>query len=229
MSLSVIQATGVESVGSVASVSKAFVSNVVSGNLLVIGGVAAGGRLTATSVSDTRSSTYARDSNAAIASSTQACLYSAVLGSSGTCTVTLTPSSSDVCSIAISETSGQQVGGTLLDTQNVVASAASSATVTTANLVTGQQDVIFAVMSHGGSTTGITEDATYTLGFEDTNATNQPINFAYKIVASGTYTGSWTLAAAQVNRAGAAAAYKQAAAGGGGLPIGALLRLKVGR
>jgi hypothetical protein len=208
-----VQGTGIESVGSVASLSKAFASNVTAGNLLLVGGVAANDKLVATSCADSIGGSYTRDSNSFVSStSTQVSIFSTPNTGGGSNTVTLTPSASTFMSIGIAELSGM-VTASPLDAQNTKSASGSANTIVTSNLVTDQNTAIVGIVSHSSATTTITPDGTYTDIFVDTNSASMPIDWCYKIVGAGTYTGSWTFGTTVANRAAAAAAYKEGTAG----------------
>lgn len=207
MAVAHVQGTGIQSVGSVASLAKAFTSNLTAGNLVVVGGVSYSKVLTATSATDSRSHTYTRDASETGAATGQADVYSTPNVTAGACTVTLTPSSSSYLSIVMAEVSGAATSSHL----DVAATGTGTSTgPVTGNLVTTQADYIFAVMTVSGGTS-ITE--TYTLVFEDEDWSDMPISGQYRIPgSSGTYTMAWTLGSSLL-WACAAGAYKPAAAG----------------
>lgn len=204
------QGTGVQSTGSVASVSKAFASNVLAESLILSGGVSSASKLGTTSSSDTRSNTYTRDANAttAGATSTQVCIFSTPKTSAGSCTVTMDPSGNDVVSIGIAEFSGA-VNSSPLDQQNTGSGDVSANSLATGNITTTIRDAIVAIVSHGGGTVSITRDSAFTQIFQDTDAADMPIDWCYRIADPATLNASWTFGSNVTFRAGAVAAYKE--------------------
>jgi len=192
-----IQGTGIQSVGSVASVSKAFASDVTSGNCLVVGCIASGTvDWTAAMVTDTLTNTYTQAIRINTTANDAEMQIARVLSSAsgGPCTVTIDMTASDVQSIGIAEcslTSGAA---------NATATGQNTGTaVVTGNIVTtgGVDVIIFALASHDGATTTMAEGGTYTPIFKDTDGTDMPISWMYKEVVSGTYTADWTYGASR--------------------------------
>lgn len=156
--------------------------------------------------------------------------------SGGTVTVTCDPTgtSSDIDAV-ICEVSGAATSGVL--DQYVEATGAGLSTNTTATVTTGTlaqaNNIIFAICTHTGPTTGLTSDATFTFIAEDEdNATSQAIHTEYKLVTATTAVTA-TVVITGPGETGwtwgiAAAVFKEAAAGGGPTPR-LLLALGVGR
>lgn len=209
-----IQGTGVESAGSVASVSKAFASNITASNHILVGGVASvSGHMVAGACSDSRTQTYTRDvtkNNGSV--STDISLYHSFTSAAGALTVTLTPSASDFVSIGIAEWSGTTptVGVTGNGTANGTTPATGSFTTT------GNNSIIVALFAHNGGTITLTKGATYTLIFSDSNSANMPFLWEYKIVAAGATTAdgslgssvNWVIASVEYKTDAVAAAAK---------------------
>src|SRR3954463_3243908 len=102
-----VQSTGVESVGSVASVAKAFASNVTAGNFIAVGCVSSTAAIPTNAVTDNLSNTYTQTAPAQDAGSgIRTAIHYAKNVTGGACTVTLDATGSDFQSIAISEFSG---------------------------------------------------------------------------------------------------------------------------
>jgi hypothetical protein len=211
MAAAYVQGTGLQSSGSVASLSKAFTSNVTAGNLIVVGGVGNGETLLTTgSATDGLLNTYTRDINRADAGAqtTQCAIYSAPVTTGGACTVTLDPTGSDFVDIAIAEFSGMDISGTRLDTSNF--GDANGTNAATGNLVTSTTTAIVGILSHSDGTVTLTPGASFAEIFEDQDATDMPFNCEYRIAAAGTYTANWTNSS--VTYVCVAAAYKQGTA-----------------
>jgi hypothetical protein len=207
MAAAFVQGTGIQSVGSVASVGKAFTSNVTAGNSIIVGGVTATADMPAGSV--TGGGTYTRDVILQRATNERAAKFHAHSATGGATTVTLDATGSDVQSIEIEEVSGLDTAGTVVTASG---SNASSGNPVTGNLVTSGNCYVSGVMTNGaGSATTMTPGGTYNQVFEDEDVTDMPINGMYKIVAAGTYTADWTMNAAR-SWVCVAAAYPEATA-----------------
>lgn len=209
MAAAFVQGTGLQSSGSVASLSKAFTSNVSFGTLLIAATIGNNGtRHGASSCADDRSNAYTRDVNFTDpgVALTQGCVYSAQSGSAGACTVTLTPTGgNDFVSMGIAEFSGMFRTSPLDTTATGNGSSTSPASGT---LTTSQTDVIVGVMSFDGSNTAIGVGGSYNLIFEDEDTTDMPISSEYRIT-SADVTASFTLGASRAWIV-SAAAYKEA-------------------
>lgn len=194
---SLLQSTGVQSVGSVASVSKAFSSNVVAGSLISVSGVTSNADMPAGSVTDTQGNVYSQDRIQQRSANERTALFSTVASASGPLTVTVDCTGSDVQSIGISEFSPDSgfvwstVAATRLETSNQ-GTGTSGASQATGNLVTSDTDVIVGVLTHGDVTETLNVGSGFAQLFEDEDATDMPINFEYRISAPGTYTANWT-------------------------------------
>lgn len=191
-----VQGTGIQSSGSVASVSKAFASPVTAGNCVVAAGIGAAvsavGAWVASKFSDTLGNAYTLDPNLYAGSGAVAIAYD-LSSAGGACTVTLTDPDGvgDWLSIGIAEVSGV----TARDTS--VKNSVNSAAATSGNIVTSDQATILGVLTHVGGTVTFTTTGGATEIFQDTDANDMPIVWAYKEAATaGTYTMTWTLGSA---------------------------------
>lgn len=212
MAATFVQGTGVQSTGSVASLAKAFASNLGANSLVVASGVGnAETGLTTTSVTDSKSNSYTRDVNLADPGTptTQCAIYSAQNSTSGACTVTLDPTGSDTVSLGIAEFSGMATSSPVSTTAT---GNGNSGSPVTGNLVTSGNTAIVAIVSHAGATNTLTPGGTYTQIAEDEDATEMPFNNFYKIVGAGTYTADASIGAT-VKWVIVAVAYKEAPAG----------------
>lgn len=180
MSVAFVQGTGVQSVGSVASVSKAFASNVGSGNLIWVGAVSSADTLGTTVMSDGLSNSYTRavQVNGVSAGRGESASYYAKNITGGACTVTLTPTSSDFVSIAIAEFSGCDTTSPLDGTPGTQNSGTNAPTTST--WTSTANGVIVGVTEQNESSTTITEADT--LIYENENVTNaMPLNAEYRL------------------------------------------------
>lgn len=131
----------------------------------------------------------------------------------GTIKVTVNPAgaSADI-DFTVSEISGAATSGALDKT------ATNAGTGTTPNVSTGvlaqANEIIFAIMTHEGSSQALTPDGTYTqVGENENNASGQCYNHQYKIVAdTASDQADWTTAAS-VPWHTACATFKEAAGG----------------
>lgn len=198
-----VQGTGVQSVGSVDSLSKAYTSNVTSGNLLVAACVSSLVTHAAGSVTDTQGNVWTRfvlrqrGSNPPAESVS---LWAAVVTTGGPCTVTLDVAGSDYQTIAIAEfapTTGMGWGipAELADGSNGDDTGdVREAPVQTGNFTTTATGVVVGVMTHGEvGTSALTPAVGWNQIFEDENAANMPINFTYKLTDMGTYNPLWNM------------------------------------
>lgn len=192
-----VQGSGIQSVGSVASVSKTFASNVTAGNCVVACGIASNmtGVWAGNKFTDTLGNTYVLDPNNYAVASGQPCAAIAydLTSAGGACTVTLTDPDGvgDWLSIGIAEVSGVSARDT--SAKNT----ANNASATSGNIVTTGAAILLGVLSHGGSTISLTGTGGSTEIFQDSDANDMPIVWAYKeVTPAGTYTMTWTLGAA---------------------------------
>jgi hypothetical protein len=187
------QKTGVQSVGSVASVSKAFASNVASGALIAVGGVTNGAVQPTNAVSDNLGTptTYTRH---VLQSGNQAAIFSGVTTVAGACTVTLDPTGSDFCSIAIAEfapdggNTWSTTSATRLDGTPVSGSGTASSVTATA-ITTAGTGCVVGVITHIDGTVSLAAGTGYTDVFTDTDATDMPICGIYKLTTAGLAAG----------------------------------------
>lgn len=215
-----MQGTGTQSVGTVASVSKAFASNLTAGSLLSVHGIASTADMPASGgVTDTLGNTYARDIIIQRGANERAALFSSVAGSAGACTVTLDCTGSDFQSIVVSEyapTAGNSwdtvAANRLDDTGSASDSTTSSMNVLCGNVVTGASGVVVGVMTQGGANTAITPVSPWIEIFEDEDATDMPVNSVYRITTASTYAPAWTLGGGRAWTC-AGAGYKETAGG----------------
>lgn len=190
---SIVQNGGGASVESQPSATKAFPSNVVSGNKLVIGVMAYSQAINATGVTDTQGNTYTKIAEAVSISpgGGSVAFFMATAGSSGANTVTYTGTGgNNYFVMGILELSS----GALFD----AASAGDSGTSTTPDtgaITTTSTDIIFGMICQATTTMTITEPSGYTLIYEQEDGdTFMAGSLAYKVsVASGSINPSWTL------------------------------------
>lgn len=191
-----VQGGGIQSVGSVANVSKSFASNVTAGNAVVAAGIASnlGSAWASGNFSDTLGNSYTVDTNQYSGGGIAGNAIAYDLSSAGgACTVTITHpgGASDWLSIGIAEVSG----ATARDTS--AKNSVNSAAATSGNLVTSDTTTILGVLTHSGGTIALTGTGGSTEIFQDSDANDMPIVWAYKEAATaGTYTMTWTLGSA---------------------------------
>lgn len=209
MAVAHVQSTGVQSVGSVNSVSKLFTSNVTAGNLIVAFGVTNVHVIGTGAMTDDLSNTYTRDIVGA-AEGPGVAIFSAPNIAGGACTVTFNAATgNDFQSIGISEFSGAATSSVLDGT----VTATGNNTAPTGNVTTGSAGVTVGVVSHaGGGTVTIAEGSGYTQGFEDEDTNDMPINTEFQLTAAGTRAVNWTLGSGQTWRM-CGAGYKEGVAG----------------
>ncbi len=210
MAVAHVQSTGAQSVGSVASLVKAFTSSVTAGNAIAVGGVANTNSLGTNAVSDTLSNSYTRGllNNAVAAGRGETAVYYALNVTGGACTVTIDPAGSDFVCLGISEFSGVATASAADGTGTA---SANSGTYTVSSYTPTDDGVAVGVATQNEGGTTFTESNS--LAYENENATNaMPISWQYKLTTGpGNPNLSWTLGS---TRQGCAAgmSLKQAAA-----------------
>ncbi len=212
MAVAHVQSTGVSSSGSVASVSKAFTSNVTSGNFLAIVGIsddANDGGNSAANFSSSPSNTFSYSVSSPSEHVNSSYVTSAASGST---TITFTPDTGAYCGLAIAEFSGVDAtpadGTPAGNTDNTTNPTTSNITTTAAGLL------IAAVRVNSGR--AMTEDSGsgWNLIYEDETWSAIAANIAYRITSgSGTYSHTWTSALG--GWWATIAGYKEGAGGGG--------------
>ena len=218
MAVAFVQGTGSQSSGSVASLSKAFASNVTAGNSIAVGGISNSVLLGTGSVTDSLGNTYTRQVavDGISAGRAASCGYLVDNITGGACTVTVDPTGSDFISMVIAEFSGTETTGSI--DGNGTFNAGSGTTLTTSTFTmaggTNGNGAIFAAMEQNGTTTTLT--AAQTEIFEAEDATNMPINGQYQtnVAAGSGKSATWTLGAGRSATAFAFGIKSGAAAGG---------------
>lgn len=172
--------------GSVNSISKAYTSNVTSGNLSVVGCTAYDQDLGTGSVTSGCVTTYTRQVVDNTGNGRMA-WYTGTINATGACTVTCTPAAGTFIDMGIAEVSG----ATAVDT-TAAGKTGTSTGPNTNNLVTSTGTIMFASVANWTSTTAITPGYTEIYENEDAN-TQLAASFEYRTNASsGTYTLTWT-------------------------------------
>lgn len=197
-----LQGTGVQSSGIVASLSKAFDSNVVRGNYLgvvVVTYPSSGPTPVVHTVSDSRGNSYSsliRFTGMVGDTAVAMEIHRAIANSTGPCTVTvdpITPDGQGFVTFGIAAFSGAK-----LTDVTKVGTSANSVNVSTGNFTTNFLDAILAGCSHIGPTMAITPAANWNQFYENQNGANMPINCVWRIPLgpSGVFNAQWTLGTA---------------------------------
>jgi hypothetical protein len=221
-----VQSTGVQSVGSVDSVSKGFVSNVTAGNLLVVACVSDGADMPEGVLADSLGAAWrrvnARQRGSAPAAEVLA-IFVAVAPASGACSVTLNVAGSDYQTIGlleVSPTPGYEWPAVLGDLADGLGGADTGDNPTTntpavPSFPAQGTGVVVGMMTHASSSSLVlTPDAGWVQAFEDENAANMPLNFAYQLsVNGGTFAPSWVMSFA-ASWTAIGAGFKEQPAGG---------------
>lgn len=188
---SVVQATG-NSAGSALNVVKAFGSNVVAGNKLIVCVQTYSQAINATGVADTQLNTWTKVAEAAAISPGGGSLavWIATAGSSAADVVTYTGTGgSNYFEMAIFEVSSSAV----FDAASA-GNSGTSTTPTTGNVVTTGTDLVIAMACQATTTMTFTEPTGYTLAYENEDGDNfLASNFAYKTGVTGTVNPQFTL------------------------------------
>lgn len=214
-----VQSTGLQSTGAVASLSKAFTSNVTGGNFIgaaVASFPSTGGSPRTHTVADgIGNSLTSAIRNTGVSGETAVAIevYGKVNITGGASTMTVTPNNNAYMCLSITEVSG-------LDTASSTAHKTASADETDSSPSSGNLDTtstcfMLGATTHNGTDTTITPDTGggWATAFEDEDTSEMPLNAQWKIAASGANPASWTLGANR-NTANVAAAWIEAAAGG---------------
>lgn len=194
-----IQGTGVESAGAVASLARAYGSNVTAGNVLMVGIAtfrSAGSGATISSVTDTLSNSWARCVEATFNSvgsgDDSVCIAiwaTQSIAAGGACTVTVTPNANAFMGIVIAEASN-----VARPTTGVTATGAGGTGADSGSQTGATNTLFFGIVTHDDATTRtITPGASQTQIFEDETINGMPVNGTYRIT-SGTINSTWTVA-----------------------------------
>lgn len=181
-----VQSTFPTAAGPVASLSKAFTSNITAGNTIVVGGICFGSGScdAADNVwSDSRSQTYntqkAQGGRATVAFSSNA--------AAGATTVTLTPQVPDFIGFGISEFSG--VNASPIDATAGTNTTGANATV---NITSTTDGLIYGALNLEDSGGTITVGSGYNQVWEDESFSAVAGGVEYKIATAGTQAVNWT-------------------------------------
>ena len=201
MAAAFVQGTGIQSSSSVASLSKAFVSNVTAGSALAVGvsvgAATAGASSCSGGTGGGGTMTQAVVNNHVSAGNAESAQYYALNVTGGAVTVTFTPTSSDFCGIGIAEFSGIKTTSAL-DGTGAESGTASSTTQTTTTWTTTGDGVSVGCCLNNEAAATITIGGGATLIYDNDAVTSMPINFGYKLttgVVSASMT--WTFSAAR--------------------------------
>mgnify|MGYP001215696728 CR=1 FL=1 len=216
----------------VASLNCAFPANVVSGNLLVVGGTTIGGNVTVTDSLGTSYTVYQGTSGGVTTF-----VAFGIAPSSGANTVTVTPTSTSYVSYSINEFSGEDA--TPYDDDSTPVAAGTSTTPSDALVTTAAGGLVVGVVYKAGTAT-ITPGSGYTtIGEEEDDNTYIAHSFIFQIVgAATTYNVDWTLGSSVAwvclgvsfkAAAGGGTAYSLTAAQGSFALSGQTAALKAGR
>lgn len=209
MAIEYVQGTGLQSEGSVASLAKAFDSNVTAGNLILVG--ASTYNSDPNTVTDGLANSYTRDviENASLR---KTAIFSSPDITGGACTVTLNPVASTYLGVVISEFSGAATSSVLDDSAT---GRDTSTDIDTGNIVASDADIIFGVLSHASNSITITGDSPvdvidiFSFG-GDGNSIGTCGSYAIKTAA--TYTAGWLLSSS-IAASACGAAYLPAVVG----------------
>lgn len=227
MAISVIQVTGVQSSGSVASVSKAFTSNLTADNSVVAAvNCSANTTITGAMVTDSQGGSYTRATEVHTAGdgSSAICYRNSV--SAAACTVTF-DSGSDYMDIAIAEVAPGS--GNVLAVNTSKTATGAGTPYTTGNYTTTVDTIVVANCSHNGagSAAPIISGGNQTIIFEDSDGSDMVFSAGYRLISASTTSSTWGTVSGSNAFQAASAAFEAQAAGGGGDPEGALVRGKL--
>lgn len=211
MAVAVVQSTSLESSGAVASLSKAFTSNVTATNAVLVGVLSDGGKATGSGIfSDNNSGSYSR----IVQNGGDVSLGRALNHAAGATTVTYTPDSgSDFCGIGILEASG-------LDTTPDDGSTTRSETaaVPRTNAITTTADgIVFGGFDRHQAVTTSTSDG-HTDIFAKSTYTSVNGAIGYRLVSAGSNEIQWDIATSVAYKA-AIMALKQVAGAQSVVPV----------
>lgn len=206
MAIGFLQGTGVQSSGSVASVSKAFTSNVAAGSLLVVGVHSDTTAIASATVTDTLNGSHAAANTGVAANGQRAGIFYTANSAGGACTVTF-DSGTDFMTLGIAEFSGAATT-TPLNANN--SGSGTSAAPATSTLATTGTTVLVGTMTHASAQQTLTPGTGFFTVFGDETVDALPIQMEYKIGANGTLAATWT-AGASVVWGASAAAFSEAA------------------
>lgn len=147
----------------------------------------------------------------------QCAIWRALNVASGSVTVTAGATGGAAVSGVLVEVSGLATVGADDKTASALSPSTTSVVSGTTATTTTANEILFAVMTHDGTTPSITEEGGWTLLFEQENNNDRQCgSFVYRIVsATGTYGTTWTIGSA-VNGVGAIATFADTGGGGGG-------------
>lgn len=215
MAYSMIQSRG--TFGSGASLALSFVSTPAVGSLITVCASMYGvinADLATNSVTDNQGNSYTCQN--LLVDFNDGCgvaVYSAIAStSSGTFTVTVTPTGSGDLAMGIMSLTGNHA--TPAD-QNGSGTGTSTAPSSGDETPTEDNELLVAAMSHSGSDRTLTEEAGWSLVYENEGGTaNIPISVVYKIQAgAAAEDADWTIGTGSVSWGAVIATYKAAAGG----------------
>lgn len=195
------QATGVQSVGSVASVTKSYTSSTTTGNNLIASvSCYKDGAATTFTVADNKGNgnfTSARRQTAASGPGNVVVegFYKENASGGSSHSITATPNASAYVTIAIEEWSGLKTS----TSEDVDNSGTGSSTTPSSGAASPTGTCVYiGAVTHDGATTTITPNTGggWTQSYEAEDASNMPINAQY-IVGTGSKTATWTLGASR--------------------------------
>lgn len=214
-----VQSTGIQAVGAVDSVGKAYDSDVTAGNLLVAACVSAGTDLPSSAVTDTQGNEWrsdvVRQQEVVDAYAATVAVFSAVAGGSGPLVVTLDAAASAYQSLALAEFSPASgfvwaPAPERLDGFGGAGDATSGGSLS-CGVVTAGSGVVAGVLSHAEVfAVAVTPTTGWTESFEDEDVTERAFSAIYKLTAAGSHVPGWTLSPNAVALC-VAAGYKETA------------------
>lgn len=214
---SVLQSTGTQSAGAVASISKAYAGDVAAESLLLAIVVTSFREVRPEGLADSRGNVWYRDGYVQRMGGSPdgfdvIGFWSAIAKDSGPCTVTATPQISDTLSIVVIEVAGNWSADRIDVGLTTAPTDAAGTAISTRDMLTSCTAFIIAACTYGDTpSTTITPNtgAGWIEIYEAEGAVSaMPVNVVHQIAPEGTYNPDWTLGASHQNTCGAIA-YKE--------------------
>lgn len=196
-----IQSTGLQGVGVVDSIAKAYDNDVTAGNLLVAVCATFASDMPSAAVMDSQGNEWRMDVILqwdAVTTFATVAIFSVVAGGTGPNTVTLDVVGSDFQTIGLAEfspTSGfiWAPAPERLDGFGSAIGSVAAASSVSFDVMTAGVGVVIGGLTHSESgPIAITPGTGWIEFFEDENTTERPISALYKLVTAGTHTPAWT-------------------------------------
>ena len=185
-----VQGTGVQGVGNPTSINVSFASPPTAGNLVAVGVAAFKTSIDAGDVTDNRVNTYDRETYQSTVDPRTGVFYCNNVLTGNPYTITDTTGSGAYPSMVIAEfdavPDASPIDGTSITGSN------TGTAVSTGNITTTDDAILFGVTTYDGGAEGITES--YTLIWEEQNTSEMPINGQYRVTTGAAgFALTWTL------------------------------------